>query len=356
MIEFMFIAALLCSRCEVFECDLNGRVQYSKVILISQTEAIAVVSTPDSRDIIYSVILKNKELNSIKIFEGFDSEGPPARPCFVSDSNRKRFVFLSRKSRMVLIENDKMGFKVVTNKKMDKPSSTIAFSPNPDQLVFGFSKYQKETDNYLNEIRLVKLPDFGILDEKEFVEKGCYIDMRFFNNLFVIFYSGRILIFDMGNAFNFKTIFANRLFFFNFHGPLPEELYQALIFQNSYFGLPNSGVFGYYFSYVDFRNPKRLSWRWIRISSHKGSEFLRLIYADRDFHLESRIDSKKKVGVLIIAKNSGEVVNLIGPKTNGKSSHDLSSIDRLDNDFASISQSFGESPSKLIWIKTVGIP
>jgi len=357
-----FIFITLFNQVSLTEHSLDLHSDFSKVFFISPEEAIAVVNSNKGQDYVFTFKLRDNKLEKEKIFEGEISNSKWHTQKFVSNREKTKFAYFGRNRRYLLIEKGRTGFQVKVNQILEKPPWAMAFAPDGDRMVFGFSSYQEKSDDYANKLQLVTLPHLTMEEECHFIGNGGFVDMKFVNGLFVVFYDGRISVWDFGKRFEVQPYVQGKKTSFNFYGPLVGDIFRFLNVQGDHFGLFNESIWGYYFSFVDLKNLKKLDWKRVRLAKHKSSEFRWVIYADKDIHWEERADlrgkSKEKKQLYILAKNDGSILNTVETQMYYESFWEASLPDRLGKDFVFIvnSKSSNNAPSRLVWIRNTNAP
>jgi len=340
----------------IFEYEFGIKIRFSKVILISSTEAIAAIHSRDGEDRVYFLKLNDNKILGEIIYQGIDKGKTWPAPRLETNLNKNIFGYLSPKGRFLLIEKKSNYFKIKTNTILKKPPHALAFEPTKNFIIFGYSEFLEKTNNYLNELTTLSTPDLLINEEKKTFQKNGFEDFGFFSDYFVIFYDGKITVHETGKKWQLEELDKNQISNFSFNGPLPGKLYRSIVGRRDYFGLPSQGILGYYFSYVDFKKTRVLSQTTIVKVKDADSSFHSLLYADKDLHLERRSKKQSNFEFYVIAKNSGEILDTIEPKLNRKCEGGLSLVSKLDRDFVFILESSSPNPSKLIWIKNSKIP
>lgn len=352
----LFILISILAQPSLVEHPLGLYAFHSKVLLASPNESIAAIKGLNNKDYIFTFKLQGNKVEAEKIFEGETLPRKCATFKFVSNREKTKFAYLGPNKRFLFIEKSPDGFQVKCNQILDKPPYAIAFTPDENHMVFGFSSYQEKTDDYVNKLQLVGLPKLSVEEECDFIGKGGFEDMEFVKGLFVVFYSGQISVWDFGKRFEIQHYIQGNKNSFYFHGPLYGDIFHSLNVQADHFGLFNESIWGYYFSFVELKNTKKLAWRWVRPAKHKFSEFLHVIYSDKNIHLESRLDlrgkSEGKKELYILAKNDGSILDTLETQTI-HSSGGTSISDRLGKDFVFIVNS---SNSRLVWIRNTNAP
>ena len=355
----LFILISILAQPSLVEHPLGLNAFLSKVLLASPNESIAAINGLHNKDYIFTFKLQGNKVEAEKIFEGETLHRKCATFKFVSNREKTKFAYLGPNKRFLFIEKSPDGFQVKCNQILDKPPDAIAFAPDEGHMVFGFSSYQEKSDDYVNKLQLVGLPKLSVEEECNFISKGCFEDMQFVNGLFVVLYSGQISVWDFGKRFEIQHYIQSKKSSFNFHGPLYGaywDIFHSLNVPADHFGLFNESIWGYYFSFVELNKPKKLAWRWVRPAKHKLSEFLGIIYSDKNIHLEKCLDlrgkSEEKKELYILAKNDGSILDTLETQTI-HSPGGTSISDRLGKDFVFIVNS---SNSRLVWIRNTNAP